>query len=265
MRPKLVTIVFSHFNEKARWALDRFGVAFDEEAFMPALHVFGVLKLAPRHGLGKRDRLSSPFATPILLTPEGECIRDSAAIVRYVSDRWAPPGEGLYPTPEVAEIEDRLSHELGKHTRRFGYRWAFEDPAVVGRLADQNVGPGQAAVFKALSPLIQRGIKRGLRVNVESAEKSLVQIRTTMAEIGERAAGRRYLVGDRFTAADLAFACMAAPILLPTTEEGYGAVWPALDDCPPEFADVVREMRASVAGQFALRMFKEERRRPGER
>ncbi len=261
MGAKLVTICFSHFNEKARWALERFGVPYDEEAYMPGLHVFGALKLAPRHGLGRRDRLASPFGTPIFLTPEGECIRDSATIVRYVSDRWAPPGEGLYPSSEVAELEERFSHELGGHTRRFGYRHAFDDQALVAELAEANVGPAQAAIFKVLSPLIQRGIKKSLRVTAEGADKSLAKIRATMTEIGDRVAGRRYLVGDRFTAADLAFACMAAPILLPTREEGYGAVWPAVDACPPAFAEVLREMRASPAGQFALRMFREERGR----
>lgn len=262
MRTKLFTIRFSHFNEKARWALDRFGVPFDEEGYLPGLHVFGVLKLAPRHGFGRADRLSSPFGTPVMITPEGECIRDSAKIARYVSDRWAPPGEGLYPTSEVAELEERFSHDLGGHTRRFGYFHAFQDEAGVARIAEANVGPTQARIFKVLSPLIQRGISKSLRVNATDAARSLAKLSATMAEVGERIAGRRYLVGDRFTAADLAFACMASPILLPTPEEGYGAVWPSLDMCPPAFAEVAREMRASPAGQFALRMFREERRRP---
>jgi glutathione S-transferase len=261
VRTKLVTIRFSHFNEKARWALDRFGVPYEEEGYLPGIHVFGVLKLAPRHGIGKRDRLSSPFGTPVMITPEGACIRDSAKIVRYVSDRWAPKGQDLYPTEEVAQLEERFSHELGGHTRRFGYFHAFQDEIGVARIAEANVGPAQARLFRILSPLIQRGIAKGLRVTETEAERSIAKVRAVMAEVGERVAGRRYLVGDHFTAADLAFACMASPILLPTPEEGYGAVWPTLEMCPPAFAEVAREMRASPAGRFALRMFREERGR----
>jgi glutathione S-transferase len=82
-----------------------------------------------------------------------------------------------------------------------------------------------------------------------------------MARVSERIEGKRYLVGDRFTAADLAFACMAAPILLPRPEEGYGAVLPPLEETPPAFAEVAREMRETPAGRFALRMFRQERGR----
>ena len=35
----LITICFSHFNEKARWALDRFGVAYRESGYLPLLHM----------------------------------------------------------------------------------------------------------------------------------------------------------------------------------------------------------------------------------
>ncbi|MCW3023116.1 MAG: Glutathione S-transferase family protein, partial [Conexibacter sp.] len=36
-RPILVTIPISHYCEKARWALDRAGVAYEERRHLPAL------------------------------------------------------------------------------------------------------------------------------------------------------------------------------------------------------------------------------------
>ncbi len=259
MKHRLVTIRFSHYNEKARWALDRFGVPYEEEGYMPVMHALGVLRLAPRYGVGKADKISTPLSTPLLVTAEGECVRDSARIVRYVSDRYAPPGEGLYPDPSVEELETRFSFELGPHTRRFAYFHAFTDPAVLGQIADDNVGPLQARWFKRVYPLAERFIAKSLGVTEERAARSLTKAQALMAEVGERLKGRSYLVGDRFTAADLAFACMAAPLLLPTPAEGYGAVFPSLDEAPPAFAAVARELRGSPAGQFALRMFREER------
>ncbi|MEA2123856.1 MAG: glutathione S-transferase, partial [Solirubrobacteraceae bacterium] len=64
-------------------------------------------------------------------------------------------------------------------------------------------------------------------------------------------------VGDRFTAADLTFAALAAPIVLPPE---YGVPLPRLDELPAPMAAVVRELREHPAGKFALEMFRTERR-----
>ena len=38
-RPVLITIPVSHFCEKARWALDRFNIPYDEQPHCPGFHV----------------------------------------------------------------------------------------------------------------------------------------------------------------------------------------------------------------------------------
>lgn len=68
--------------------------------------------------------------------------------------------------------------------------------------------------------------------------------------------GRRYLCGDAFTAADLAFAALAAPVIVPPE---YGTPLPAPDELPAEMAAGVRAFRAHPAGEFASRLFREER------
>jgi glutathione S-transferase len=70
--------------------------------------------------------------------------------------------------------------------------------------------------------------------------------------------GRRFLVGERFTAADLTFAALAAPVLFPT---GYRAAYPALDDVPAAMRDEVLRLRDTAAGRFALRLYLQERDR----
>ena len=68
--------------------------------------------------------------------------------------------------------------------------------------------------------------------------------------------GRRYLCGDAFTAADLAFAALAAPVIVPPE---YGTPLPAPAELPAEMAAGVRAFRAHPAGAFASRLFREER------
>ncbi len=257
---RLITIRFSHYNEKARWALDRCRVPYREEAYMPTFHFLPTLALAIRYGLGRSDVASTPFSTPALVTDGGECLRDSSDIVRWVSDRHA--GGALHPTDEAAALERRFHDELGPHARRVAYFHAFRDPSLLGKMADHNVGRTQATLFKALQPFAKAGIQKGLRVTPEGAARSTAKVRAIFDEIGVRVRGRRYLVGDTFTAADLAFACMAAPALLPSPAEGYAAWFPPIDEVPRAVGDLVRELRASEAGAYALRMFATERR-PG--
>ena len=68
---------------------------------------------------------------------------------------------------------------------------------------------------------------------------------------------RDSLTGDEITAADLSFAAMAAPSLMP--EEGHPTDYPDLSELTPPVAEAMRELRAHPAGEYALRMYREER------
>lgn len=59
-----------------------------------------------------------------------------------------------------------------------------------------------------------------------------------------------YLVGGRFTAADLTFAAMAAVVLHPPQ---YGAYLGGLGDLP--YGHPAVELRRTAAGQHVLRMY----------
>ena len=80
-------------------------------------------------------------------------------------------------------------------------------------------------------------------------------MREIFEDVDERE-GRRYLVGDRFRAADLTFAALASPMLLPA---GCGAAYPVLHEVPPAMREEVRGLRDPEAGRFVLRLYSEER------
>lgn len=256
---RLITIPFSHFNEKARWALDRYRVPFEEKAYMPGMHVLGLLPVALRFGLARADRFSTPFATPVMVTDDGLCIRDSSSIARYVSDRYARPGEDLYPTADVVELDAHFCRTIGPDARRVAYQH-LGSVEQMRRVADLNVGARQARWFKRLVPVLRPALVNKLKVTPERAARSLDELRREMDAASRRIEGRRWLSGDRFTAADLSLACMAAPVLLPSRAEGYGGVFPPPDELPAALRALREEMRATPAGQHALRMFREERR-----
>jgi glutathione S-transferase len=100
-------------------------------------------------------------------------------------------------------------------------------------------------------------IRRRLDVSDETAAESRARVQAVFDEVAQRLAdGRRYLVGDGFTAADLAFAALAAAVLVPTR---YGIPLPQPEELPEPFASEVRLLREHPAGRFALRLYDQER------
>ena len=255
----LVTIAFSHYCDRARWALQHFGVSFSEAGYMPMFHVPRVIRAVGARG-GRADSVSSPFSTPILITDDGEHLRDSALILRYVNDRFSTPETTLYPPEheaEILEIERQVTERVGGHTRRIAYFHLLPNAELMVAMARDNVGRTQATLFRVLRPLLTPVLKRVLRINPRGVETSLNILREEIAQLDERLGSRRYLVGDRFTAADLTTACMMAPAVVPSASEGYGAVLPELNLLSAELRSLVDEMRATAIGTHALRMLAE--------
>jgi glutathione S-transferase len=96
-----------------------------------------------------------------------------------------------------------------------------------------------------------------LRLSYSRAAAALDQIKTVVQSVDERLAdGRRYLVGDRFSLSDMAFAVALAPLVLPNNN---GAL-PALAEMLAAMQSVNAELRARPAGRFALRIYENHRK-----
>ncbi|MEZ4474968.1 MAG: glutathione S-transferase N-terminal domain-containing protein [bacterium] len=242
----LVSIGPSHFCEKARWALQHAGLAFTEELWVPGLHVWGV-----RRAGGQRS-------TPVLVLPD-EVISDSTDILGYIQGHpdatWRP-----YTSEADRRLEDDFDLRLGPHTRRLAYYHLLKDLKGLRSGADHWVGSTglQRRLFGLLLRPIRALMRSSMRINADGAERSLATIDAVFTEVETLLAdGRRYLAGPTFSGADLTFASLAAPVVLPPT---YGAWLPALDATPPAFQEVVATHRARPAGAFALRLYAEHRR-----
>lgn len=254
----LTTIRFSHYNEKARWGLDWFHLPYIEHPYMPMMH-YPAAMAASRFG-GKADKTSTMFSTPIMKTPSGRVFTDSSEILRYLSDTYSTPTNTLFPSKEADESERHWSLELAPHTRRYIYFAVLGDLKMLRYLAEENVPSLQARAFHAIAPVARSFVMKGLHINPKSAAKSREAI-LRQWEIAEARLekGTPYLSGDKFSAADLSFACAAAPILLVTQDEGYAAVLPTLAMVGGEAEKMGNELRHTRAGKHALRMFKEHR------
>jgi glutathione S-transferase len=117
----------------------------------------------------------------------------------------------------------------------------------------------QRRSFPYVYPVASRIIDHVLEVTPETAAGSEKAVNATFDEVAERLSDDRpYLCGESFTAADLTFAALAAPLVMPPE---YGVTLPQPDVLPEPMASKVRALRAHPAGEYALRMFREERRK----
>jgi glutathione S-transferase len=258
---RLITLRFSHFNERARWALDRFRVTYEEEPYMPLLQVPAVFWATRGRG-GRADRHSSRYSTPVLVLDDGRCLCDSAEIVRWADENYGTPPTTLYPRAQRAEIEvmeRELEKRLGGDTRRVAYFLLLGQPGLLSALAERNVGPAQARLFKLVAPAVITVIRRALRIDAVGYKRSLERVRQYLDELGARIEGRSYLFGEQFTAADLTLASLLAPAYLPSHAEGYGGYLPELEELEDDAAAIVASVRQHPVGRYCLRLFATER------
>lgn len=249
---RLVTIPVSHYCEKARWALDRGGVRYVEERHAPLFHWAASYRRA-------RQR-----TVPVLVTPHG-VIGDSTAILKHV-DAFLDEPRRLFPhdagaRAEVEALEATFDEKLGPQTRRWAYAWAVEDPETFRRLVSQGLGGLEGRLVAAGHGVIRTAMRRAFALGrpEEVRARTMKRVRAVFDDVSARLAARpgaRWLVEDRFTAADLTFAALSAPVIFPP---GYGAKLPVLDEMPAAMVAAVRELRATPAGELALRAYEIER------
>ncbi len=247
-KPRLITIPISHYCEKARWALDRAGVEYSEERHIQSVHWFYV-------------RVAGGGWTAPVLKCKDEVFPESADILAY-ADRHTNAEDRLYPgdptiRTEVQELERYFDEDLGPHGRRWMYFQILDRPDLVRKYNYTGVSVWEQRIFKPMFPVASRLIEKFLNINPRTAARSFERVQKVFDEVGARIEdGRLYLCGDRFTAADLAFAALSASVLSP---QQYGVPLPTLEEFPDSMAEDIREFRAHPAGKFALRMYETER------
>jgi glutathione S-transferase len=213
-------------------------VPYREERHLQGIHV-----LAARRAGGART-------VPVLVTPAGEVLAESSAIVR-----WALPE--LYAEADAARLEARLDAGFGPDGRLWMYHHTLPAVRALAPWALAGVPPWERAAFAVGGRLVEPGLRRYLGVDAAAAAGALARVDAMFAEVADRLAdGRPYLLGERFSAADLAFAALAAPVLVPPR---YGSPLPPVEALPAEMAREVRRLREHPAGRFALRLYETER------
>jgi len=210
-KPVLWHLEISHYNEKVRWALDYKGVEHERRAPPAGMHMAVALWLT--RGGAK---------TFPLLQLDGEAIADSTAIIAALERRFPDPP--LYPRDagerrRALDLEDFFDEELGPHSRLLAFHEATRDPATVerfvvdvlpARLRDHGAARAGASRFFSAFAALRYGVRSEHAAEIARG-KVLAAFDRLESELGDA----EYLVGDRFTVADLTAAALLYPLVRP--------------------------------------------------
>ena len=226
-RPVLWQFTYSHFNEKARWALD----------FKRVPHVRRSLLPGP-HGV-KIRRMTGQTAVPVLEL-DGRVIHDSSRIIAVLEEAFPDPP--LYPLDEAErrralELEDFFDVELGPHIRRLAFYLLLPFPDTVVAMFSQESGWAARAAFRAAFPMVRPMMKKAMRIDRQGAELGRAKTVAALDRIAKELGPAGYLVGDRFTVADLTAAALLSPLVAP----------PEFPYPPPPMPEPVLEARSSLS------------------
>ena len=148
MKPQLLSIPYSPWSERARWALQCRAVEFDKRTYQPLL---GEPEL--RWRLGK---WSGPVSVPVLLTDDGPCA-DSYLIAQFAAQHGKGPA--LFPPGKDAEIAawNALSERGLDAGRSLSLARVLKNPDALREMV-----PPPLRAFPGAAQIAAAGVKRTL-------------------------------------------------------------------------------------------------------
>lgn len=257
--PRLITIAPSHYCDKVRWGMKILNYSYTEESFPPIFHMIGTKKYQSR-------------SVPLLATDD-DIIKDSTDILKYIDKEH----NILYPEDkkhEVEELEEIFDTKLGPHTRRFVYYHILNEPELIYQDFCNTSHQFYDSMFQTFFPFFKILMKKSMSINAESAERSKNKILEVFSLVEEKLSdGRKYLTGNKITSADITFASLGAPVIMPLNYKAYKKKYEIdsdlnkdsntddkehdyINDLPDIFAEEIREFRKMIAGKFIYDMYK---------
>jgi glutathione S-transferase len=240
--PVLWHLDISHFNEKARWALDYKRIPHERRSVFPGLQEV------------RARVLRGGTSTLPVIDIDGTRIGDSTRIIEELEARW--PNPPLYPSDpderrKALEMEDFFDEHCAHELRRVMFDPLLEHPELMAEATGTDRRRG-GSVMKAVFPVVNRAVRFRYDVSPESAAKARGLVEAAMERIEMEVRPSGYLVGDAFSVADLTAAAILSPLVRPP-EFPYHQVDPSKD--PPELRDWYEPHTERPAWRYVLDMY----------
>ena len=204
--PTLVQFRFSHYNEKARWALDYKAVPHVRRTLLPGFHAKAARKLTRR------------TVVPILVLADGGVIADSTRIIAALEASHPQPP--LYPQdPAECEralaLEDFFDEEVGPYARHAMFYLGLSSTDFIAGLFAGHKGPLFRRIYAGGLALRRKQAERQMNLVPDAFDESQSKLDRGLARLEKEIGAGNYLVGGHFSVADLTAAALLSPLVMP--------------------------------------------------
>jgi glutathione S-transferase len=197
---------YSHYNEKVRWALDLKEVRHRRITHLPGHHLRAI------------RRLSGQSQTPVMLFGEA-VVAGSRAILRELERRWPQPTLLPVDARQRARADELVAHfddHVGPLVRRSMFSELIQLRRYTCDMFARDRSPVVRLLYRSVFPVVRPLMAKSMGItgpdSIAEANRTIEQAFELVArESGESG----YLVGDRFTVADLTAAALLAPAANP--------------------------------------------------
>jgi glutathione S-transferase len=200
----LITFGISHFCEKARWALDWHDIDYQEISWPPGLHQI------------LTKRCGAEETTLPIVRDQDKVVQGSGAVIDWADAKAKDPSRQLTQEGSL-EIEERADKVIGWHVRRLSYAEIlprFPHYAKPGLF--QNTSRTHRLVGNMMWPVTRRVMMSAYDVTPSAASESRSILEVELDWLDEKLNdGRPYLVGGKFSRADVTVASLLAPFARP--------------------------------------------------
>ena len=233
---QLYQFPISHYCEKVRWALDFKDLAYKQINCLPGLHA-------------KKMKNLAKYSSVPILKHKYAVIQGSADIINYLETEFPDKALGFSDqqlNQEALEWERFADENIGPHVRRIMYHELLNHPDILIPIFSHQ-GPWYSGVyFKLTYPKLTQVMRRLMKINNESVIESKEVLQKSLSKLNQhiiikhsdnntsKSITKSYLVGDRFSRADLSVSALLAPLFSP---KEYGLNWP--DTFPPEIQSLI--------------------------
>jgi glutathione S-transferase len=244
---ELYDFQFSHYSEKARWALDFKGVPYTCRHLLPGFHMRTARRLAPR------------TCMPILKT-DGAVIQDSTEIINFLDRTF--PARSLTPADpndakRAIEWEEYLDEEIGVTLRLWFYYHTLPDRDRALRFLCPGVPWLQRTLFALYFAKIRRAMMKLMKISAESAGAAEGRFMLAFDRLDEALGRGPFLVGNGFSRADLTACALLWPVCRPGESDAEVEALLA----PPVRA-LRDQLRLRRFYRWVLERYQEDRKRP---
>lgn len=194
---------FSHYNEKARWALAWKGVKHVKTHYLPGLHAKPI------------QQLSGQTQTPVLEI-DGNYFCGSDAIVAALEERF--PERPMLPSDadqrrEARALEQLFDQDIGIPVRAVLFSILIDQGTYIAKLFSGPQPLPKRIFYHLVFPMAKGKVRAAYRTNdTKYIQQCVGTIDQSLDFVASRIKETGHLVGNEFTLADLSAAALLAPI-----------------------------------------------------